>query len=92
MQEYYRSNNTNDAYHNKAKEFQAYCQLVCQPGLTQFALYTKKVYDFMFYQMMRSKKKVGERTKRAGGTFDLEEYNAASSTSKGNRAESTSGT
>ena len=38
MQDYYRAENTKDAYENKGKEFIQYCQLVYDGGPTQFSL------------------------------------------------------
>jgi hypothetical protein len=68
-----RPENTSQAYDGKAEEFVEYCIALYDEGPYRYVIDAHKVYDFMFYQAMRTKRKRGGKSgKRL--EFNLEDY------------------
>ena len=71
-----RPESTKKAYDPKIDEYYSFCELAYPNDRFACALNEKTVFKFMFYQVMRGKKKRGGRRHRqAARVFDIELYN-----------------
>lgn len=73
-----RPHNTVLAYSNKHKEFMGYCDAMCphQPTSLRYLVTPTKVYNFIFYQSHREKRKPGKprRGEPRDGEFSKSDY------------------
>jgi hypothetical protein len=72
-----RRHNTAVAYDPKVLEFKSFCSFVfsCEPEFVRDLVTPDKVFNFMFYQCYREKRKAGGKGKGSGGTFPVVDYN-----------------